>query len=85
MKDLFFTITFLFLPFFFFSAKMPTTSCIIQVTFYTSDLPSWQPDVAHSPTLLSFLSCQLFCLCFLCFSCVTHIPFALYLLSVHTE
>lgn len=40
---------------------------------------------AHSPTLLSFLSCQLFCLCFMCFSCMTHILFALYLLALHTE
>lgn len=68
MKDLFFTITFLS----FFPVRIPTTYCIIQVTFYTSDLPSWQPDVAHSPTLLSFLSCQLFCLCFMFFLCDSH-------------
>lgn len=70
---------------FFFSINMPTTSCIIQVVFHTSDLPSWQPDIALSPTLLSFLSSQLFCLCFLYFPCVIHIPFALYLLALHTE
>lgn len=54
---------------------MPPLFCITQVTSYTFDLPSCQPDVVHPPTSLSFLSCQLFC--FICFSCVTHIPFAL--------
>lgn len=52
MKDFFFTMTFLFLSFL--SVETHTISCIIQVAFYTPDLPSWQPDVPTLPHCCPF-------------------------------
>lgn len=52
MKDFFFTMTFLFLSFL--SVETHTIPCIIQVAFYTFDLPSWQPDVPTLPHCCPF-------------------------------